>query len=197
MSTTDPERQIHKFFRMMHGPRALAGIFVCALAAGACAHEPPLQPAAMPVCAPARSPVEANKALTARFFDEVFARKNPDAVMTLVAPDLVNHAAIPEAQGAEGMRGIVRKLLTAFPDATVSVEDVVAEGDRVVARTIFEGTQTAPLEFKNPLPATGKHARVEHVHTFRIRDGRIVEMWMTMDRLDMLRQLGLLPAPSH
>ncbi len=75
------------------------------------------------------------------------------------------------------------------------IVDVTAEGDRVVLRAIFDGTHTGMLEFKTPMPATGKHVSIEQVFTFRMKDGKIVETWMTMDRLDFQKQLGLYPPP--
>jgi len=136
---------------------------------------------------------EANKALVARFLEETWTQKNPDAVAKYVAPDLVNHAAIPEAQGASGMRAIATKLLAAFPDLAMHVTGVSADGDDVVVRVVFEGTHTGNLDFKRPLPATNKHVKVDQVHTFRVKDGRIVEAWMVMDHLELLSQLGVLP----
>ena len=82
------------------------------------------------------------------------------------------------------------------PPSTLKPVDVIAEADRVVVRAVFEGTQTGDLAFKQPVPATGKHVRIEQVQTFRIKDGKIVELWMTMDHLDLMKQLGLAPAPK-
>ena len=168
----------------------LAGALV-ALASG-CAHEARVESTSAPICAGPKADADANKALVLRFAAELWDAKNPDAALNgILAPDVVNHAAVPDAQGAEGMRTISRKIMTAFPDMTMKRLDAIAEGDRVVVRTLFEGTQTAPLEFKQPIPATGKHVRLEQVETFRLKGGKIVEMWMTMDRLDLMRQLGL------
>lgn len=149
-------------------------------------------------CASAGAESDGSRAVVSRYFDAVWAHKDPDAVATVFAPALVNHAAIPEAQGAEGMRTIVRKLLAAFPDGSMRVEEIVASGDRVIARVAFEGTQTGALDFaKMPLPATGKHVSVQQVHTYRVKEGRIVEAWMVQDRLDLLKQLGLAPGEKR
>jgi steroid delta-isomerase-like uncharacterized protein len=144
-----------------------------------------------PTCATAKSDAEANKAVVLRYFDEAWNKKSDDAGKGIVAEDLVNHAAIPEAQGFEGLRTIHRKLLAAFPDITIKPVDVVAEGDRVVVRTVTEGTLTGALEFKERVPATGKHVRIEQVFMYRVKDGKIVESWMTMDRADWGKQLGV------
>ena len=110
----------------------------------------------------------------------------------LVAEDLVNHAAIPEAQGRAGLRAILSKLLKAFPDVKYEVEDIVAEGDRVVCRATMTGTHTAALEFARlPLPPTGRSVRITQIHIFRIAGGLVVEHWGCRDDLAMLRQLGV------
>jgi predicted ester cyclase len=155
----------------------------------ACAREAPQ----CPTTTAAASPTDANKALVARFVDELWNRKKLDAISIYVAPDLVNHAAIPEAQGATGLRTIASKLQTAFPDLTMTVTGISADADDVVVRVVFEGTQMGELDFKQPIPATQKHVKVDQVHTFRVRNGKIVESWMVMDRLALMTQLGVLP----
>jgi steroid delta-isomerase-like uncharacterized protein len=147
-------------------------------------------------CASVKSEAEANKALVARYFDEVFNKRNPGALDEIVSRDLVNHAAISEAQGAQGLKSIHQKLFAAFPDMTIKPVDIIAEGDRVVARAIVDGTQTGALEFKERVPATGKRLRIEHVYIYRIKDGKIVESWMTRDNADFKKQLGLDQMPK-
>jgi steroid delta-isomerase-like uncharacterized protein len=116
----------------------------------------------------------------------------------LTAPDLVNHTAIPEAQGWSGLERIIRKLREAMPDSTLTCEDVIAEGDRVVCRVRMKGTQTGPLNMTRlTLPATGREVSTEQIHIFRIACGKVVEHWGGRDDFGMLRQLGHLPfAPS-
>ncbi len=170
-------------------------VFALASSVVACASEPRPEPRveanAAPVCAPQKSEADTNKAALLKLNQELWDKRNPDAALNgTFAADMVNHAAIPEAQGAEGMRGLTRKLFAAFPDLTVKTEDIVAEGDRVIMRATFEGTQTGALEFKHPLPASGKHMRIEQIHSFRFKDGKIVETWMTMDKQDLMKQLS-------
>ncbi len=112
----------------------------------------------------------------------------------LCAADLVNHAAIPEAQGVAGLRVIMKKLFDAMPDMRWVCEDLVAEGDRVVCRVTIRGTQTGPLAFaRASLPATGRSVTTEHIHVFQLDAGKIVEHWAGRDDMGMLRQLGHLP----
>lgn len=139
---------------------------------------------------------EKNKDLVRRFV-AAMNRRDPEAALALAATDLVNHAAIPEAQGAEGMKRIFAKLFKAMPDMTTTCEDVIAEGDKVVCRLRVRGTQTGPLEMtRMPLPASGREVSTEQIHVFRIEDDKVVEHWAGRDDIGMLRQLGHLPGQA-
>jgi steroid delta-isomerase-like uncharacterized protein len=139
------------------------------------------------------STVAENKDLVRRYVQAVDAH-DLDTLTRLVADDVRNHAAIPEAQGVAGMRTIFQKLFTGMPDLRTTCEELIAEGDRVVARVTVRGTQTGPLAFAvAPLPATGRSVQTEQIHVMRIKDGKIVEHWAGRDDVGMLRQLGLLP----
>jgi steroid delta-isomerase-like uncharacterized protein len=134
-----------------------------------------------------------NKDLVRRYVDELNAH-SVEGASRYVADNLVNHAAIPEAQGIAGFRRIMAKLFRAFPDGRWTCEDLIAEGDRVVCRMTVTGTQTGPLEFvKMPLPASGKKMRTEQMHIFRVEDGKVAEHWAVRDDLGTLKQLGFLP----
>lgn len=174
----------------MNKTLVIAALSVLALAA--CADERRAEPVSptSATAAPA-SPAAANKAAALKMTEELWGKKNPDAALEFYAPNLVNHAAIPSAQGAEGMRTIVRKLLAAFPDHTMKVDDAIAEGDRVVLRVTVEGTMTGRLDFAHPIEPTGKHVKFEQVVTLRYENGKIAEAWMTMDHLDLMKQLGV------
>jgi lactoylglutathione lyase len=138
----------------------------------------------------------AHKSLVRAFFQHLDSH-DIDAACALVADDLVNHAAIPEAQGRSGLRSIMSKLAKAFPDLRHTIHDLIAEGDRVVARMTVRGTSVEPLDFvKAPLPATGKTFESGHMHVFRVADGRLVEHWAERDDLGMLAQLGLVTRPG-
>jgi predicted ester cyclase len=139
---------------------------------------------------------DANKGLVRTYLDEVWGQKNPEAAAKYFAADLVNHAAIASAQGAAGMQSIVRKVQKAFPDVTITIESMAADEDLVIARLVLDGTQKEPLEFAQPIPATNRHVHLDQVFTFRVKEGRIVEVWMVMDRLEMAKQLGQLPGPD-
>jgi steroid delta-isomerase-like uncharacterized protein len=139
---------------------------------------------------------ENNKEIARKYF-AALDRHDVDGAVALVRDDLVNHAALQEAQGADGMRRIVGKVLKAFPDQRVTCDDVIAEGDRVVCRVTLSGTNTGPLEFVRwPMPATGKFTTHSAIHVFRIAEGKIAEHWGAMDAFALLRQLGVAPRPE-
>lgn len=142
------------------------------------------------------TPTELNKSLLRRYHD-AFNTRDPEVIAAFAADDLVNHAAISEAQGRAGMQRILGKLFKAMPDLTSTLEDVIAEGDRVVCRVHLRGTQTGPFEMTRvSLPATGREVSTEQVHVFRVADGKLVEHWAGRDDIGMLRQLGHLPGAA-
>lgn len=110
----------------------------------------------------------------------------------LVHPDFFDHTNPPGMQhGRDGHRGIVALFHGAFPDGQWSVEDLIAEGDRVVARTTFRGTHTGDFF---GIPPTGIRVEMGGVHIGRFVDGKIIEHWGNNDDLGMMRQLGTIPA---
>ena len=142
------------------------------------------------------SPADHNRNLVRRTMDAL-NRKDLIGASAAMAEDLVNHCAIPEAQGRAGLLAIWEKLLTAFPDLSWTCEDLIADGDRIAFRTRERGTNTGPLRFARlPLPPTGKPFDIEAIFVFRIAGGRIAEVWMQRDDLAMLRQLGQLMPPG-
>ena len=95
--------------------------------------------------------------------------------------------------GADGVAELARSLRAAFPDYREQIEDIVAAGDRVVARLTVRGTHTGPLPFA---AATGKEVEITDISILRIADGKIAEQWAVTDQLGMLAQLGLLELPT-
>lgn len=114
----------------------------------------------------------------------------------LVAEDYKNHNPIvPDAPpGPEGFKENVSALLTAFPDITWSIEDVIAEGDKVVFRAVGHGTHEGELMGIEP---TGREVTLSGIVIFRIDDGRVVERWAQFDTMGMLSQLGVPTDPSE
>lgn len=116
-----------------------------------------------------------------------------DIVDELVAADYTNHnSMVPDAPpGPEGFKRNVSALLTAFPDIEFSIEDIIAEGDRVVFRAEGRGTHEGELMGIEP---TGREITLSGIVIFRVEDGQVAERWAQYDTLGMLRQMGALPA---
>jgi steroid delta-isomerase-like uncharacterized protein len=139
--------------------------------------------------------VTANKATFSRLYDAVNtgdAQVIAKTIDEVVEPDLVFHAPVPtDATGAQALKRVWDVLLRAFPDIHVAVEDVIAEGDRVVTRNTVTGTHQG--DFLG-LPATGKSVSYNEIFVVRFADGRIAEIWGVVDALSQMRQLGMIPA---
>ncbi len=136
---------------------------------------------------------EDNKALIRRFIEEVYIKKNLAALEELIASNHIDHSASAAGSpaGPEGSKQLTGMMLRAFPDLYVTVEDMVAEGDKVVICMTMRGTQQGAL---GAIPPTGKQVAVSTIDMVRIEGGKIAEEWGIDDRLGMLQQLGLVPA---
>ena len=133
-----------------------------------------------------------NKALVQRFYDEVINQKNLTALDQFVSPNAVNHtvpAGLP--QGPSQFLGMH---LNAFPDVRATVEDLLADGDKVIARVSFRGTQQSAFGSIQP---RGKPITVMAINIFRIANGKMEEHWGLSDRLSALQQLGIVPPPGQ
>lgn len=138
---------------------------------------------------------EANKASAQRFVDEVVNGGNLALIDELQAPDFVNHALQPGVPpNREGTKALIAMLRGAFPDLHATVDDVIAEGDKVVQRTTAHGTMKG--EFAG-MPPSGKSATWQQIHIIRFANGKQVEHWAVIDQLSMLQQLGFAEAPGQ
>jgi steroid delta-isomerase-like uncharacterized protein len=132
-----------------------------------------------------------NKAVSRRVVEEIFNGGNLDLADELYAPDYVLHdPSLPEdLHGPEGLKQYAGMNLGAFPDARVTVEDQIAEGDMVVSRWTATGTHTGELM---GIPPTGRYVEVSGITINRFSGGRIAEDWYQSDDLGMMRQLGVM-----
>jgi steroid delta-isomerase-like uncharacterized protein len=138
---------------------------------------------------------EANKANARRFIDEVVNAGNVAVIDELSSPNFVDHTAPPGVPPtAEGTKVFLAMLRAAFPDLHATIEDQVAEGDRVVQRVTTHGTMSGDFQ---GMPASGKEATWSGIHITRFADGKAVEHWGVVDQLGMLAQLGFAQAPGQ
>ena len=132
---------------------------------------------------------EQNKALARRFYDEVFNRKNLNAMDELCAADIIDHSALPgQGPGLPGLKESFQQFMAGFPDLKATVHEVVAEGDMLVTRFSSVGTHTGDLM---GAPPTGKTVTFRGLDMIRIRDGRAVEAWHEGNDLEVLMSLGV------
>ena len=138
---------------------------------------------------------EENKTIVRRFWG-VWEEGNIDLVDELLAPDYTNHSPGTPDQptGPEGVKGVVAMFRSAIPDLRVVVEDMIAEGDKVAVRYTLEGTHEGELF---GVPPTGQRLSIKSISVERVSDGKIREHWRITDTLDMMQQLGVIPAPEH
>jgi steroid delta-isomerase-like uncharacterized protein len=139
--------------------------------------------------------ITTNKA-TFRRFDDAINSGDMELISKmideLVEPDARIHTPLPlEATGAQLLKQVWAALLQAYPDLHVAVEDLIAEGDKVVCRNVVTGTHQG--EYMG-IPPTGKPVTYNEIFIFRFEDGRIAETWGVVDVLSQMRQLGAVPA---
>jgi steroid delta-isomerase-like uncharacterized protein len=139
--------------------------------------------------------IEEHKALVRRFVDEVQSAGNIDAIDELCSPEFVNHSA-PSGMppNREGVKQVTAMFRQAFPDSYFTVEDMIAEGDKVATHKTFHGTHEG--EFMG-MPPTGRRVSMELIDIVRISEGRVVEHWSMGDNLGMMQQLGVIPRPGE
>jgi steroid delta-isomerase-like uncharacterized protein len=132
-----------------------------------------------------------NKALVRRYVEEVLNNRNLTLIDELFAPTFIDHdSSMPEARGPAGVKRLTAIVHTSFPDLHFTIEDMVAEGDKVVYRYTVRGTHQK--DFMG-IAATGKQIRFTGIHIYRVGNGQLQEEWENWDTLGVMRQLGALP----
>jgi len=135
--------------------------------------------------------LEENKAIARRVYEDVLNKGNLDAVAELFASNTVDHNPLAgQLLGFEGAKQGFVALRTGFPDIHFSVEDQVAEGDRVTTRWTMRGTHNGVFM---GVPQTGRKVEITGIAIFRIVDGKIVDRWRGADDLARMQQIGALP----
>jgi steroid delta-isomerase-like uncharacterized protein len=131
------------------------------------------------------------KAIARRYIEEVWNKGNLALIDELFAPDHINHSPnAGQMAGPEGLKQLIATFRKASPDLHFTIDDMLAEGDRVVTRWTARGTHQGELM---GVPPTGKRITVTAIVIDRIVDGKFVEHWAGRDDLGMYQQLGLIP----
>ena len=135
---------------------------------------------------------EQNKAIIRTYIDEAWNKGNVGIIDEFMAPD---YARYPTGAGQpldrEGQKQRITRFRSSFPDLHLTFEDLIAEGDKVVFRMLFRGTQQGAYMGIAP---TGKQVTMTIIDIARFKDGKIVEHWGNRDDLGLLQQLGAIPA---
>ena len=133
----------------------------------------------------------ANLEVVSRFIEEFKNKGNHGIVDELMSPDFVHHLTDPRLPaGRDGIKALGQVIVAGFPDVHASVQDLIADGDKVIERTQTSATHTGGF---NGIPATGKQVGWTEIHIYRLVDGKIAEQWSEIDLLGLLVQLGAIP----
>lgn len=126
--------------------------------------------------------LQENKRVVRELVEEVWNKHRLEKVEEFVTGDLLDEAVEH-----------TRQFLGAFPDVQLRIEDLIAEGDKVVARLVGTGTNTGPFAGQ---PPTGKQVTLSSFRIYRLAEGKVVETWAMQDRLGLMEQLGLVQSPG-
>ena len=137
---------------------------------------------------------EQNKSIVRRWVEEGWNKRNTALIDQLFTPNFYQHETGPETVSSrETLKPFVAGYLSAFPDLQFTIEDLVAEGDKVVWRFKATGKNTGPFMGG---PITGKSIAVTGTITFRLENSRMAEAWLNLDVLGLLQQVGIIPVAA-
>jgi predicted ester cyclase len=131
--------------------------------------------------------LEANKLIVTRYWEDLWNNKNSQVIDQITKKDVKLHFPPGQAHQPTSLKVWLETAVTAFPDVRFSVQEIIAEGDKVVCRWSYKATNTGPFLESG---ATNKDVTDQGINMFRIEDGKIAEMWMSGDSLGLLKQLG-------
>ncbi len=136
---------------------------------------------------------EQNKQVFRRLIEEGFSKGNLEVLNDVFAPNFVEHQDGLVPPNAEGVKGAIVSLRTAAPDLKLTIEEIIASGEKTWARITARGTHRGPFMGR---PATERTFAITVIDICRFENGQVVEHWGVADRLGMMAQLGLLPRPQ-
>jgi steroid delta-isomerase-like uncharacterized protein len=133
---------------------------------------------------------EDQKAVVRRWL-QAWNTKDLDSAIDLLAPEYVRHDAnLPDVVGPGAQREFIAGVLNAFPDFDLKPDQLIADEDLVMVRSVVRGTHLG--DFLG-VPATGREVRFEAMDIFRLSDNKIIEQWVVIDALGLLQQIGAVP----
>lgn len=134
-----------------------------------------------------------NKEVVRRIYEEVLSTRDLDLLDELVVPNYNEHDPLPgQRTGLDGIKDRYTMLINGL-DPHFTIEDMIAEGDKVAVRWTNSGTNVG--EFLG-MPATGRPYSIAGIDIYRLEDGKLAEHWHVVDQLAQMQQLGLLPTPE-
>lgn len=137
--------------------------------------------------------VETNKAIARRYIDQMLNNQRHDLIDEFLVESVELNGVGPSIIGRKAVVEFYTKFFAAFPDWHTSIDDMVAEGDKVVVRITSSGTHLGAYQ---AIPATGKTYTQNAIVIYRLANGKIVEGWLQTDMLSMMQQLGLTSDPQ-
>jgi predicted ester cyclase len=136
---------------------------------------------------------EEHKPIHRRFIEEVMNPHNVGRLEEILRSNLIEHApSVPS--GTAGARQVTAAYFTAFPDLHLAMDELIAEGDEVVAHLTATGTHQGVF---HGIPLTGKQVPISSLDAWRVQDGKDAELWSQVDSFGILHQLGVMPAPGQ
>ena len=136
---------------------------------------------------------EENKDLVRRYWQAV-NRDGDEAIDAFLSPDYVDHNPPPGfPPGRDNLHTAIAALRAAFPDTRHEIEEIIAEGNKVVTRLTAYATHTGEIQ---GIPPSGKRVSMPGISIHRVADGKLVEHWAQVDFLGLLQQVGAIPAPA-
>ncbi len=134
--------------------------------------------------------LESNKSVVRKWIEQGWNKHNVAVIDETYASNFVQHGGGPDVNSADELKTFVADYFKAFPNLTFTIDDLVAEGDRVVWRFVGTATHNGPLM---GIPASGRTVAVPGIVVFRMANDRIAEGWVNLDMLGMLQGIGAIP----
>ena len=135
---------------------------------------------------------EQNKQLVRECFEQLWNQGDLSKIDEHFVSDYVGHSAMP-IHGPEGAKQFITAMRTAFPDFHYTIEDEIAEADKVTHRWTARGTHEGLFQ---GIPATGKEVEITGISIYRVAEGKLHEGWTSADLLGLMQQIGAVPAPG-